>query len=267
MLQTEESHAGAALAGYPHRLSYEYSGQPIDQAELVIVWGHGWGQNRDAFKGLASSFPRAAHLFLDFPGFGASPPPPSDWGTEQYAALVASLIITFRSNKKVLWVGHSFGCRVGIQLAAHHPDALDYMCLIAGAGLPRHRNWIENANVKARVLAFKTLKRLPRFLIGDVDRLRARFGSTDYKNAGPMRDVLLRVIREDLSDTARSVTCPCLLIYGAEDSETPPEIGVRLAKLIPKAELSVLPNQDHYTVLANGRHIVAKRMLKFLDQQ
>ena len=51
-----------------------------------------------------------------------------------------------------------------------------------------------------------------------------------------------------------------------DDRETPPEIGERLSALIPRAALSVLPGQDHYTVLGDGRHIVAKRMTDFMTQ-
>ncbi|NJO54769.1 MAG: DEAD/DEAH box helicase [Bacteroidales bacterium] len=86
-----------------------------------------------------------------------------------------------------------------------------------------------------------------------VDRLRARFGSADYANAGAMRAVFLNTIREDLTEVARAVRTPTLLIYGTLDAETPPEIGQRLNALIPGSKLVLLERQDHHTVLGPAR--------------
>ena len=80
-----------------------------------------------------------------------------------------------------------------------------------------------------------------------------------------MREILAKVVREDLTDVARQISCPVLLIYGGKDTETPPEIGERLAELIPNADLNVLDTQDHYSLLGDGRHQVAKRVRDFLQ--
>ena len=48
-----------------------------------------------------------SHL-LDLPGFGQSPNPPENWGTEDYAeALVGWL--TEKDIKKAIFIGHSYG--------------------------------------------------------------------------------------------------------------------------------------------------------------
>src|SRR5262245_49964737 len=98
-------------------IDHEIVGLPPEQATRLMVWGHGWGQNRAAFMPLATALPRlATHLLLDFPGFGRSRVPPGPWGTEDYADAVAELISGRREGKKVIWIGHSFGARVGLQL-------------------------------------------------------------------------------------------------------------------------------------------------------
>lgn len=140
------------------------------------------------------------------------------------------------------------------------------LCIIAGAGLPRRRTTLEKARVGSKVYTYKTLKTLAPLLGIDTDKLRDRFGSADYRNAGAMRAVLTRVVNEDLSDVARQVRCPVQLIYGSADTETPPELGERLAKLIPDARLAILDGLDHYTVLGEGRHQVARRLRDFLGE-
>jgi pimeloyl-ACP methyl ester carboxylesterase len=247
------------------RLTVDRLGDP--GGRWHFVWGHGWGQNRDGLKGLAQSlFAFGTHDFLDFPGFGASPRPAATWTTADYADLVNRWLQANRTGAPVVWVGHSFGGRVGIQLASRHPDAVSRAVLIAAAGLPRQRSGLEQARLKGRVWTYKALKRLAPLAGVSEDDLRRRFGSADYQNAGAMRDIFLEVIREDLTDVARRITCPVHLIYGAADTETPPEIGERLARLIPGANLTVLDGLDHYSVLAEGRHQVAKRLKAWLEE-
>ncbi|MCF8496269.1 MAG: alpha/beta hydrolase, partial [Alphaproteobacteria bacterium] len=230
----------------------------------VIVWAHGWGQNLHALDALASPFERQGHhILIDFPGFGNSPPPPRAWGTADYADAVAALIRS-KTQEPVLWIGHSFGCRVGIQMAARHPDLVRGMVLIAGAGLPRKRPMHRKLSMKARVALFKFLKKLIPLGLNE-EWLKTKFGSRDYRTASPaMRALFVKVVNEDLSAQAAQIRCPVLLIYGQNDTETPPEIGKRLNALIPGAELIVLPEQDHYSVLNEGRHQVAKLVNNFI---
>ncbi len=245
--------------------AYQEIGQPASAHTPCFVWAHGWGQDRHALSPLAEALAgQGTHLLLDFPGFGASPPPPGVWDTADYADATAKVLAARPHAAKTIWVGHSFGCRVGLQIAARHPDAVGGLFLIAGAGLPRQRSLPERIHLAARVRTFKTLKSAAPVLGLDVEALRRRFGSRDYANAGEMRAVLARVVTEDLSDVARQVRCPVQLVYGENDSETPPEIGERLSRLIPRAEMTILPRHDHYTVLTTGKHQVLKRLRDFV---
>jgi pimeloyl-ACP methyl ester carboxylesterase len=253
--------APAASAAF----AFEETGLPSAPGTPRIVWAHGWGQDRRALKPLAEALSGlGTHLLLDFPGFGESPPPAAAWDTADYADAAADLIATRPPAGATIWVGHSFGCRVGLQLAARHPDAVSGMFLIAGAGLPRRRSLPERVRLGARVRTFKALKRAAPLLGLDVEALRRRFGSADYASAGEMRAILARVVSEDLSDVARHISCPVQLVYGENDTETPPEIGQRLARLIQNAELAVLPRHDHHSVLTSGRHQVLKRLRDFV---
>jgi pimeloyl-ACP methyl ester carboxylesterase len=201
---------------------------------------------------------------VDFPGFGVSPAPPENWGTAEYADAAAELIRSYRAVKKIIWVGHSFGGRVGIQLAARHPDLLDRLFLVASPGLPHRRSLMQKLSHHSRVTFFKTMKIFAPVFGMSLDDLRKKFGSADYRNAGKMRPIFLRIIHENLSAPAKQIKCPTYLLYGSNDTETPPEIGERLAQLIPKSTLSVLPGLDHYSILTTGRHLLLKRLSDFI---
>src|SRR5579871_353732 len=234
-----------------------------------VIWGHGWDQSGAALLPMAESLGRFAFSSLvDFPGFGRSPQPPEVWGTAEYADAVADWLRSL-PPRQLIWVGHSFGCRVGLQVAARHPGLLAGMVLIAAAGLPRRRSVRERLRLSLRRRAFKVAKAFVPEGPGR-DRLRSRFGSADYQAASAMRPILVRVVNEDLGDIATKVNCPVLLVYGSADVDTPPELGDRFQALIPKAELVVLDGFDHLGLLHRGRHQVVhnvQRFLKSLDRQ
>ncbi|HLY45320.1 MAG TPA: alpha/beta fold hydrolase [Stellaceae bacterium] len=231
----------------------------------LLIWAHGWGHTHQALLPLAEAMRRRApSILLDLPGFGASPPPPGAWSTADYADAIAEWLGRLPAGRRI-WVAHSFGTRVGLQLAARHPELLAGLFLVAAAGLPPHRPPGARLRVAARRWAFRLLRRLTPE--GPArERLRERFGSADYRQAGALRGVLVKAVGEDLSAPARAVRCPAVLLYGEDDRETPPEIGRRLDALMAQSRLIVLRGFDHWTVLTEGRHQIVQRLGEFMEQ-
>ena len=232
---------------------------------VELIWAHGWGQTHAALLPLAQAMRRSARsILIDFPGFGASPLPPVPWSTADYADAVAEWLAGLAPARRI-WIAHSFGCRVGLQLAARHPETLDGLFLIAAAGLPPQRTAWAQARVAARRWAFR--------LAGQFtpegparDRLRHRFGSADYRAAGKLRPILVKAVTEDLTAVARAVRCPSVLVYGDQDRETPPESGMRLNSLMPQSRLYVLRGFDHWSLLSDGRHLILQRLGELLEE-
>jgi pimeloyl-ACP methyl ester carboxylesterase len=239
--------------------TYEIAGAAAAGA-AELIWAHGWGHTHQAL----AMRPRADSWLVDLPGFGASPLPPAEWGTAEYADAIAEWIAGLPSGRKI-WIGHSFGCRVGLQLAARHPGVIDALFLIAPAGLPPQRSLASRVRGLPCRTAFRTLRALTPE--GPArDRLRERWGSSDYRNAGAMRPVLVRAVNEDLSEVARAIRCPVVLVHGADDRESPPEISERLHALIAGSRLHLLRGFDHWTILGDGRHQVAHLLGELLGE-
>lgn len=225
------------------------------------MWGHGWGQSHQSFLPLIQSLKKLGrHQVLDFPGFGKSPKPNENWDTKDYADAVAEHI-----KEPIVWVGHSFGGRVGVRLASKYPDKVKALIIIAGAGLKRKRSPLKALYFKSRIILYKTLKKFISLGLSQ-NWLQTKFGSTDYKNAGEMREIFRKTISEDLSKIAKDIQCPTLLIYGKNDGETPPEFGQRYHGLITNSELHILSGQDHYSVLSSGRHQSANLIVNFVKK-
>lgn len=174
-------------------------------------------------------------------------------GTADYADALAEELATLPRPAKRVIVGHSFGFRVAVQMAAKHAGAVDGIVAIAGAGLKRDRNAMWNL----RATSIRLLGKLAGFVDGLFKtKLRvkwsARFGSADYRNAGDLRETFVAVVTEDLIEESKTARCPALLIYGADDTETPPEIGRKFASLIRDAAFQELPGFGHLDILGRG---------------
>jgi pimeloyl-ACP methyl ester carboxylesterase len=206
----------------------------------------------------------AGSVLLDLPGFGASPVPAAPWDTANYADAIAEWLATLPPRRRI-WVAHSFGCRVGLQLAARHPQRIDGLFLLAPAGLQRQRSPAERLRAALRGATYRLVRQFTPE--GPArDRLRRRFGSADYQQAGAMRPILVKAVTEDLTDVAAAVRCPVMLLCGDGDQETPPEIAERFNRLIDGSRLVLLRGFDHWTVLTDGRHQVTQRLTEFLEQ-
>ncbi len=233
--------------------------------ETLFLWAHGWGHNRAGLERIASSLtPLGTHILIDFPGFGESPIPATDWTIGDYADFMAAFLRT-QNAKKIIWIGHSFGCRVGIKLAATHPDLITKLILISAPGLPRKRPLWQSLYFALRVRLFKILKHLL-WKAEWKESLRRRFSSADFNNAGPLRHIFMNTIREILADDAAKISCPVLLLCGAQDSETPPDISTRYAGMMKSAQADILDGFDHYTILTGGAPLCAHRIKSFVTE-
>ena len=197
---------------------------------------HGWGRSRtDLLPAVSGS----DALVPDLPGFGASPPPPEPWGTEQYAEQLARLM----AGRRWVVVGHSFGGRVAVQLAARHP------ALVAGVvltGVPLLRRTGGGGRAP---LAFRLAKRLHAAgLVGDarMEAQRQQHGSADYRAAtGVLRENLVRAVNEDYRDLLPGITAPVRMVWGAGDTAAPLVMAREAQSLIPSAELVVSETSGH----------------------
>ena len=234
---------------------------------MELVYAHGWGQTHHALLPLAEALqPQARPLLVDLPGFGgASPEPPGAWSTADYADAAAEWLAG-RGTMRRVWVGYSYGGRVGLQLAARHPEMLDGLCLIATPGLPPRHSAAARIRVTVRRLAFRLARRLTSE--GPArERLRARFGSSDYAQATPlMRQVLVKAVNEDLSAAARAIRLPVLLIYGDQDRDAPADIGMRFNAMMPSSRLVVLRGFGHLDIITDGHHQLVQRLGEFIGE-
>src|SRR5215218_9382028 len=116
------------------RLAYEVDGEGPPVCLL-----HGWAGEARSFWPIHQRLAKNHRVYsLDFPGFGRSAMPPTDWGVGEYADCVLGWLNGLEIERPVL-IGHSFGGRVIISLAARRPDIARALVLTDAAGIrPKH---------------------------------------------------------------------------------------------------------------------------------
>ena len=87
--------------------------------------------------------------------------------------------------------------------------------------------------------------------------MKGHMGSADYRAAsGVMREILVNTVNIDLSEEAKKITVPTLLIWGDKDEAVPISEAKELEKLISDSALIVL-NGTHYCYLENLNHVAS----------
>jgi pimeloyl-ACP methyl ester carboxylesterase len=201
-------------------------GELADGPGPLVVALHGWGRDHREFTTLLSGLP---HLLVDLPGFGVSPPPPGCWGSADYAACLAAVLDRHTAGRPAVLIGHSFGGRVAVCLAAGRPGLVRAMVL-CGVPLLRAR--------RAGKISFGYRLAANAHQIGLIsDRrfgeMRRAHGSDDYNAAsGIMQRILVRVVGESYEAQLGAVRCPVALLWGADDRAVPPSMAGRAAGLL-----------------------------------
>jgi pimeloyl-ACP methyl ester carboxylesterase len=233
-----------------------------------LVMLHGWGQSIGSLFLLGDLISKSRTVYLiDLPGFGATPNPPSDWGTAEVADLILAYLHS-QNLENVDVLGHSFGGRVTLQMAAKEPQLFRKLVLINSAGLKREmkgKRALRASLIRTSLLVCRFLDLTFGWHTFEQWHI-PRFASHDYKNAGELRNLFVKTVNEDLTDVSRKVTQPVLLLWGENDQEVPLEIAERFHELLPNSQLTVLPGKDHFPFLNEGAHLCAYHILKFLDR-
>jgi len=186
---------------------------------------------------------------FDLPGFGGGmSEPASPMGSDGYAEIVAPAMAEVATEGPLVLVGHSFGGRVALQLAAAHPDRVGGLVL---TGVP---NLLLGTGPRpAPPLAYRMARWLHRRgLISDdrMEQRRHQSGSADYRNATPvMRGVLVRATAEHYEEQLAGLQCPVEMVWGERDTAAPVDVAQQAATgvLGGRANLDVLTGVGHLT--------------------
>lgn len=223
-------------------MNYCYNGASVAYkfvdrgSKSVVVFLHGWGRSGEDFKPFENLFENKSLLILDFPPFGESEFDPSKWSIFSYANMVISLCESLEISS-CDFIGHSFGGRIAIIIAALKCSLVHSCILVDSAGLKPKRT------IKYRYKVFKH-KICKKF--GKV----SNSGSRDYQALSPeMKELFKNIVNTHLDEFCHLIKAKTLIIWGKDDKETPFYMAKRLNKKIENSRLEILENSGHFSFL------------------
>ncbi|MBW4095960.1 MAG: alpha/beta hydrolase, partial [Acidobacteria bacterium] len=195
----------------------------------TLVFLHYWGGSSRTWQLVVDELPGRDIITVDFRGWSRSEGMSGPYTLQQYAADVVAVLTDAGAEDYVL-VGHSMGGKVAQLIAATRPQGLRGMVLVAsGPARPaeaitqEYRNSLSHAydseesviGVRDAVLTATALS----------DALKAQIVADSMSSSLEARmEWPLHGIAEDITDKARLVSVPAIVVAGADDPVEP--VGV-----------------------------------------
>ena len=214
----------------------------------VVLFLHGWGDNRAGLKPLAQKLKSYQSVLLDLPGFGQTQTPAKAWGLDDYAKFVGDFLAK-TGLQPVAIVGHSNGGAIAVRGLANKSLKTNKLILLASAGIRDEQ--------KGRKRALKLLAKGAKVVTAPLPaQLKRRIKVKAYQKVGSemfvaehLEATFRKIVADDILQDAPQVNLSTLLIYGSNDQSTPVEYGKKLEAALPKAYLKVVPNAGHFVHL------------------
>ena len=217
---------------------------------------HGWGGSRESLRGIATLFQHThcVHLF-DLPGFGELRRRRRTGAPSNTRIWSSSTSRSHHGNGCVV-VGHSFGGRVSLRLAARRLSQIRALVLMGVPGLPQPALVGCGSGVGGSGRCGELLFALQP-VIGDrrsASGTRGTFGSKDYPGRRRRSGRSLSG-RQRGSDRERAVgRVSGAAVWGTDDTETPPWLARRYAELLGgRGDAESAAAQGPSSVHRNGR--------------
>lgn len=225
----------------------------------TILILHGWGVSGETYRTITGMLKEKGWVVFspDLPGFGTEKLLKKAMNVDDYVNFIKGFI----KNKKlsdVVLIGHSFGGRIAIKLAASKESAITGLILTGSAGikpgLALYKRFITYMAISlGELFRFSLLRKIK-------SRVRKIFyfaiGEWDYYNAGDLRETFKKVVAEDLIDCLPNIRVPTLLVWGSKDNIIQPIYGKMMEERIPHATLVVVEGAGHKLPYANPKKFI-----------
>ncbi|MEK7597211.1 MAG: alpha/beta hydrolase [Patescibacteria group bacterium] len=227
----------------------------------TLVFLHGWGVDSKFWFSLIPELINKNYslYFLDLPGFGQSQVPNTVYDVDDYKKIVYEFIKKL-GLKSINLIGHSFGGRIALKIAADNPEFLEKVILIGAAGIIH-----DSRKKKILTIISKFIK--PIFKPGFMQPLRKKFYiliGSEYLENIKLSKIFTKVVMEDLSPFFSRIKKQVLIIWGGNDKITPLDDGKMMNKIIPKSKLIVFEKAGHFSFVDQPEEFI-KELIKFIN--
>jgi pimeloyl-ACP methyl ester carboxylesterase len=155
---------------------------------------------------------------------------------------------------RVVICGNSLGGHVGVQLAVRAPQRIRGLVLTGSGGLFERsfarvsshppRGWVRDRIAEI----FFDPRHVTEDLVDDVIRIIGI-----RRNARDLLSIAKSAKRDNVADRLPQVKCPVLLVWGRQDTVTPPEVAEELLRGLPHREIVWLDQCGHVPMVEHPR--------------
>lgn len=222
-----------------------------------VIFLHGWADQSSSFDGLAGGLSAEYRcIMVDLPGFGSSQAPPEAWDIPDFSNLVSAFLNKIKVKPYAL-AGHSNGGAIAIKAVAGGKVKPKRLILLASSGLRGGQKFKKTVYKTLAKPAKAGLALLPKYKREAIKRkLYGSIGS-DYMVSGHMKETFKKIVSYDVSADAGKIDIPVLLVYGSDDTYTPPEFGARFRGMIKGSELEIVEGASHFVHQENSAKTTA----------
>jgi len=155
-------------------------------------------------------------ILLDLPGFdGATAFPKEVFGVFEYADFVKKFLSKLKIDKCTI-LGHSLGGRLGIILATEG-NIVEKLILVDSSGIEKKSLYVKIMHI-LKIIFWPIFTIMPDFI---KNKMRNLVGSEDYKTAGQMRKILVKISNQNLESFLPKIKIPTFIIWGDQDTTLP----------------------------------------------
>jgi pimeloyl-ACP methyl ester carboxylesterase len=255
-------------------LGKAYRTRAIDAGDgqpLLLL--HGIGGHAEAWARNVVRLGRTARaIAIDFlwHGFSAKPDYVPGDDVPAYARQILDLLDAERIERVDI-EGESLGGWVGMWIALHHPDRLRRLVLNTTAGIRWKPGSVPEKPAEGRQLLAQrslaaindpnrdTIRKRLEWLMAVPDRVTDELVEIRYRiYSDPLIQASLRTVFEDAfgeggaprklipEDELASIAAPTLVLWTGHNPGTGPEVGRRIAELIPNAQFACIDDAGHW---------------------
>ena len=238
----------------------QYSESGAGKTVLLL---HGWGDSLAGFRDLQANLSKNYRVIaVDLPGFGQTQQPAGPWNLDDYVKFVQNFLTKLNITPFAI-IGHSNGGAIAIRGLASSRIQADKLILLDSAGI--------RGEYKGRIKAIRLVTKAGKLMTtplpkGTKQKLRKKvyesIGS-DMLVAEHMQETFKNVVTDDVRADAETIVIPTLLIYGSEDTATPPEYGRQFQQRIKGSVFELVPGAGHF-VHHDQPAVVFARIEEFL---
>jgi len=249
---------------YINKLRTNY--KVIGKGKPIVIL-HGWGGSSDSWERVAKILCLKGYKVIspDFPGFGKSITPLKIWDLDDYTNWLEDFLHSLKL-KNISIISHSFGGRVAVKFAAKHSTQIEKLILCSPAGVRIKPNLSTQTALYANAVGgFILNKKVLNLFKGSIKSWSYFFlRNSDYVKADKaMREIMKKVLAEDLTQKLVEIRAETLIVWGEKDRLIPLKYAYVFKGHIKNSKLKILPKIGHSPHLEDPEKFI-EVIFKFL---